>query len=56
MYAKGWDIYGEDIVSNMADMSSYPSALSFKEIMIWLISIWATGSRKIDCSILFPQN
>ena len=54
MYANGWDIYGEDIFSNMADMSSYPDALSFKEIMIWLISFWATGSWKIDCSILLP--
>ena len=36
MYANGWDMYIEDTFSNMADISSYPGALSFKDIIIWL--------------------
>ena len=54
MYVNGWDMYIEDTFSNIADISSYPGALSFKDIIIWLISPSVTGSKKIDCSILSP--
>ena len=54
MYVNGWDMYVEDTLSNMEDIPSYPGALSFKDIIIWLISPLATVSKKIYCSILLP--
>ena len=47
-------MYVEDTFSNMDDIPSYPGALSFKDIIIWLISPLATVSKKIYCSILLP--